>query len=195
MPRSKEQFQIIREETKTKILNSSLELFAQKGYSNTSISDIAKFAKISKGLAYNYFESKEKLMEEVIKMLFIEISSIFIEVDEIKDPFEKLHKMIDLTFGLIEEKDSVWRLYTKVLLQPETISIVEKISGNFMDDLFKALGKIFRKAKVKNPYLEAKLFGALLDGISFHVLVMGDKYPLSKTKEFFKKKYSRENLI
>ena len=195
MPRSKEQFRIIREASKSKILNSSLELFAQKGYSNTSISDIAKSAGISKGLAYNYFKNKETLMEEVIKLLFIEIGSMFTAVNTVKDPFEKLHKMIDLTFSIIEEKEYFWRLYSNVLLQPETKSIVEKISSNFMNDFFRELEQIFRKAKVKNAALEAKLFGAILDGISFHVLFLGNKYPIAKTKQFLKKKYSRENLL
>ncbi len=47
MPRTKEQFEKIRKETRAKILNTALELFAKKGYSNTSISEIAKSAKIS----------------------------------------------------------------------------------------------------------------------------------------------------
>jgi AcrR family transcriptional regulator len=152
-------------------------------------------AEISKGLVYNYFESKETLMEEVIKVLFTEIGSIFMMLNEIKDPFEKLHKMIDLTFNILEERDYFWRLYSNVLLQPETKSIVEKVSSNFMVDFFKSLEQIFRKAKVKNPSLEAKLFGALLDGISFHVLFIGKKYPLSKTKQFLKMKYSPNNLL
>ena len=84
MPRTKEQFQKIRKETKTKILNSALELFARKGYSNTSISDIAKSAGISKGLAYNYFESKQNIIESVIEILFLEIGNMFVALEEIR---------------------------------------------------------------------------------------------------------------
>ena len=53
MPRTKEQFEEIRSRTKQKILESALELFAEKGFKGTSISEIAKTANISKGLAYN----------------------------------------------------------------------------------------------------------------------------------------------
>ncbi len=194
MPRTKEQFKIIREETRSKILNSALELFAKKGYSNTSISEIAKSANVSKGLAYNYFDSKEMLMEEVIKIIFLEIGEIFQSLEEINDPFEKLQKMIDLTFSIVQEKEHFWRLYSNVLLQHETKSLVEKVSGNFMELLFIDIEKIFRKAKVKNPKSEAKLLGALLDGISFHVLFMSN-YPIEKTKKFLKQKYSKENLL
>ena len=194
MPRTKEQFKKIREETRANILNSALELFAKKGYSNTSISEIAKSANISKGLAYNYFKSKEMLMEEVIKILFIEIGSMFVVIDGIEDPFEKLHKIIDLTIDWIIEKEDFWRLYASLLMQHDTKAIVEKISGNFMGDFFKELEKVFRKMKIKNPASEARIFGAIMDGLSFHILFMGDHYPVEKTRRFLKNKYSRESI-
>ena len=195
MPRTKEQFKKIRENTRAKILVSALELFAKKGYSNTSISEIAKSANISKGLAYNYFKSKEMLMQEVIKILFAEIGAMFVVIEEIKDPFEKIHKIIDLTFEWIEKREEFWRLYSSVLMQAETKSIVENVAGNFIEDYFKETEKIFRKMKIKNPSSEAKIFGAILDGMSFHILFLGDNFPIEKTRKFLKNKYSRENLI
>jgi AcrR family transcriptional regulator len=195
MPRTKEQFRKIREVTKTKILNSALELFARKGYSNTSISDIAKSARISKGLAYNYFESKQNIVESVIEILFLEIGNMFVALENVKDPFDKIQKVIDSTFEMIKENEDFWRLYTSLLMQIETKEIVEKIAGNFMGEAFKELEKIFRKMKIKNPASEAKIFGAILDGISFHILFMGNEYPIEKMRKFFKKKYSREQLL
>lgn len=46
---------------KDKILQAALALFAEKGFHTTSVSQIAEAAGVSKGLTYNYFESKEKL--------------------------------------------------------------------------------------------------------------------------------------
>jgi len=195
MPRTKEQFEKIREETKGKILNTALELFAKKGYSKTSISEIAKSAKISKGLAYNYFESKEMLMEEVIKILFVEIGSMFSILETTKDPFEKVQVMIDLMFDWLEDKEDFWRLYASLLMQEEIKETVEKISENFLEEMFKEMEKIFRKMKIKNPASEAKMFGAILDGMGFHILFMGNSYPVKKMRKFLKNKYSRENLL
>jgi len=195
MPRTKEQFEKIREETKGKILNTALELFAKKGYSRTSISEIAKSAKISKGLVYNYFESKEKLMEEVIKILFVEIGSMFSILETTKDPFEKVQVMIDLMFDWLEDKEDFWRLYASLLMQEEIKETVEKISENFLEEMFKEMEKIFRKMKIKNPASEAKMFGAILDGMGFHILFMGNSYPVKKMRKFLKNKYSRENLL
>ncbi|HEY6906435.1 MAG TPA: helix-turn-helix domain-containing protein, partial [Ignavibacteriaceae bacterium] len=49
-PRTKEQFEKLRESSRTEILNAALELFAQNGFHGTSISQIAEKAGISKGL-------------------------------------------------------------------------------------------------------------------------------------------------
>ena len=139
MPRTKEQFEKIREETRAKILNTALELFAKKGYSNTSISEIARSAEISKGLAYNYFESKQKLMEEVIQILFVEIGSMFSILETTKDPFEKVQIIIDLMFDWLEDKEDFWRLYASLLMQEEIKETVEKISENFLEEMFKEM--------------------------------------------------------
>ncbi|UNK17218.1 TetR/AcrR family transcriptional regulator [Paenibacillus sp. N3/727] len=45
-----------------------LDLFIRKGYGSTKIADIAKKANMSMGLLFHYFESKEKLYEELIKI-------------------------------------------------------------------------------------------------------------------------------
>ena len=60
----------IREEQKEKrreeILAAGLDLFIRKGYAATKISDIAQRVGMSAGLLFHYFESKEKLYEELI---------------------------------------------------------------------------------------------------------------------------------
>ena len=48
------------------ILDTAFELILENGYSNTKIIDIAKKAGIGKGTVYEYFESKEALILELI---------------------------------------------------------------------------------------------------------------------------------
>ncbi len=194
MPRTKKQFEEIREKTRAKILNTALELFAKKGYSKTSISDIATSAKISKGLAYNYFENKQNLMGEVIKVLFIEVEKMFRALENVKDPFEKIHKIIDLIFDWTIEKEHFWRLYLSLMLQEEVKEIVGKIAGNYLSEMIAEMEKIFRKMKIKNAASEAMIFAAILDGIGFHILIMRKDYPIEKMRKFLKNKYRKENF-
>lgn len=62
----------VREEQKEKrrqeILAAGLDLFIRKGYAATKISDIAQQVGMSVGLLFHYFESKEKLYEELITL-------------------------------------------------------------------------------------------------------------------------------
>ena len=49
------------EETRTKILESAIELFSERGFNDASVDDICAQAKISKGAFYHHFESKQAL--------------------------------------------------------------------------------------------------------------------------------------
>lgn len=57
-----------KERRRQEIIYAALELFVSKGYAATKITDIAKSANMSTGLMFHYFESKEKLYEELIRM-------------------------------------------------------------------------------------------------------------------------------
>jgi AcrR family transcriptional regulator len=69
MPKSKERCQEIREEMRATILQKSLLYFARNGFAGTKISDLSKNIGIAQGTIYVYFESKEDLFQEILKMV------------------------------------------------------------------------------------------------------------------------------
>lgn len=180
-PRTEEQFQKIREEKKALIMQTSLELFANEGYHNTSISDIAKKAGISKGLLYNYFDSKEELIKTIILKSFDEFIQFF---DPNKDGTltkEELRVFIEKSFSILQENVHFWKLYFATLMQPAVFKLVEKkiweVAGPFMkmtEDFFKSQG-------YKNPAAETRFLTALLDGVQLHFILDPENYPLEET--------------
>lgn len=54
-----------KKERKQLILQSALEVFSEMGYCSATVDDIVKNAKISKGLIYTYFKSKEEIFLEL----------------------------------------------------------------------------------------------------------------------------------
>lgn len=62
----KEQAGIPRRDRREEILESSLHLFAEKGFHGTSMRDIARTAGITEGLIYHYFSSKRDLFRAII---------------------------------------------------------------------------------------------------------------------------------
>ncbi|MGH2807199.1 MAG: TetR/AcrR family transcriptional regulator [Actinomycetota bacterium] len=55
-----------RRDRREDILQTSLHLFAEKGFHGTSMRDIARTADITEGLIYHYFESKRDLFRAII---------------------------------------------------------------------------------------------------------------------------------
>lgn len=68
MPKSKERCQEIREEMRNTILRNSLLYFARNGFAGTKISDLSKNIGIGQGTIYVYFESKQELFQEILKI-------------------------------------------------------------------------------------------------------------------------------
>jgi AcrR family transcriptional regulator len=57
------------QQTKERIFETAMRLFAEKGYSETTLRDIAAEANISLGLTYRYFARKEDLVFELYERL------------------------------------------------------------------------------------------------------------------------------
>lgn len=62
--------------TKDQILLVAEELFAQKGFAGVRTHEIAERAGVNKALIYYYFESKEKLLREVLQKILFELISL-----------------------------------------------------------------------------------------------------------------------
>ncbi|HMA59130.1 MAG TPA: TetR/AcrR family transcriptional regulator [Halanaerobiales bacterium] len=57
----------MKEDTRTTIMETAIKLFADKGFSDTSMSKIANQADVGKGTIYWHFESKEDLFLSIIE--------------------------------------------------------------------------------------------------------------------------------
>ena len=190
-PRTKQQFNEIRKTSREKILSVALELFAKKGYHATSISEIAIKAKISKGLMYNYFASKEKLLDEIIQEGFNSLDELKYEGERGVDPERQLEEFIDAILDNLYSNFSYWQLYLALLIHPEIQKKFEKKMQRFRDEFIKTVASLFRKLKVKNPELEAFLLGTFFDGLVLNFMVAEDLFPVKKIKDALISKYIR----
>jgi len=211
-PRTPQQFEDIREEKKTLIMDVALEHFAKEGYHNTTISHIAKHAGISKGLMYNYFESKEELLSEIINRSMNEISRFF---DPDKDGYltgDEFELFIRKFFYILREKLSFWRLFYQFLMQKDVRekfikkqfeplnSPESNYSGStssFLTTLTTMLTDYFirkkeRKSVDYDPILDLNMFFYTIEGFSMVTVYMDevdDKYynkTINKIIELYK---------
>lgn len=118
MPRSEKQYKQIREEKRELILNTALELFAEHGFHSTSIEQIAKKAGISKGLTYNYFESKKSILDKILRTGFDAIYANFDLNQNGILTYEEFDFFIRKSFAVMTENRSFWKLYFSLMMQP-----------------------------------------------------------------------------
>jgi AcrR family transcriptional regulator len=70
-----------REERRAAILDAALNVFADKGYHNASITDLVQAAGVARGTFYLYFESKSEVFTALIDELFTRFRSTIVGVD------------------------------------------------------------------------------------------------------------------
>ncbi|WP_321778700.1 TetR/AcrR family transcriptional regulator [Sulfurimonas sp.] len=88
-----------KEQRREQIMQSALELFALKGFYNTTIPDIASSLKMSVGNMYNYFKSKDVLAKEIIRYISVYLGGKIREVNELDISTEqKTRKIIEVYF-------------------------------------------------------------------------------------------------
>jgi AcrR family transcriptional regulator len=82
------------------IIDSGMKLFARKGYSSTSIQEIATESGISKGAFYLHFKSKDDLLLAILEYIFNTIESSALTFENQALPArERFIKQLTATFG------------------------------------------------------------------------------------------------
>src|SRR3954471_7408881 len=85
------------------LLQIAAELFASKGFRNTTVRDIADAAGILSGSLYHHFDSKESMVDEILRTfqeeLFASYDAVLASDD---DPRTKIDKCVRLSFEAID---------------------------------------------------------------------------------------------
>lgn len=168
---------------KDKILQAALKLFAKQGFHKTSINQIAVSAKVSKGLAYNYFSSKEELLLAIINQASGEMSEVANSMEPGINYEITLKGFLDQYFNFIKTNKSYLTFQLSLLFQPDLKSIVEAPLQKRGEQLLKKTAAMFRNARVDKPDYQARRIISELDGITLHYLSVFKDYPLYEMKE------------
>ncbi|MCM1183221.1 MAG: TetR/AcrR family transcriptional regulator [Roseburia sp.] len=108
MPKSKKRCMEIREEMRSAILQKSLLYFARNGFAGTKISDLSKSIGIGQGTIYIYFESKEELFQEILRMADYEQELLQIR-SLLKMPISakgKLHRLSESVLNKLQKDEA-----------------------------------------------------------------------------------------
>lgn len=121
--------------TQEEILLASLKLFSEKGYFNTSLTNIkdAVGIKTTSGI-YQHFKNKQTIAEELFDNI---LDSLSISVDDIRrrsrKPSEQLREIVDLLFNLADDAPEIIQfllLINKNEIFPEGEALIETVPFN-----------------------------------------------------------------
>ncbi|MBD3637713.1 MAG: TetR/AcrR family transcriptional regulator [Crocinitomicaceae bacterium] len=181
-PRSKEQFEQIRADRKEAIMDAALHIFAEEGYHSASISKIAKRAKISKGLMYNYFESKHELLTTLLDELFEKISDTMQlnSAEALTD--DRMISYVEKTFEIVGSDRPLWKLYFSMIAQSEVmeeakLKAMQKV-GPFLQNML----LYFQNKGCEDPMVMMRYFMATLDGAKMQYLFDEENFPMEEVK-------------
>lgn len=181
----------MRQSSRKAILDAAFELFAQKGFYNTSIEQIRKKAGVSKGLIYNYFSTKDELMKEVVMAQMEMGEEIIKEFMMLQDPKQKLKKLIDLSLDYLEENEGQIQLLIGLSLQVHDFPDLEEIIKAKYQGYMPVFSAIFKMLDYPDPEFEAHLLAAYFDGLGLQKIVLGSALELGEVRE---KLYLRYDL-
>lgn len=128
------------------ILKSAFELFYQGGYQKTKIQDIARHADIGKGTFYEYFQSKDALLEELLHL----------KIKEDQETLDRIRSSRDTTKGKIEKFYGVERQNMEEYGPRSNVLAQEMMSPDFSAN-HEVQGLIHRFFKMKHQFLQLLL--------------------------------------
>ena len=163
------------ESKKRLILKVATEVFAEKGFHETTIAQIAQIAKIAEGSIYHYFENKEDLLfsipEERMENFF---SGLREHLKGIKGALSKLHKIIWYHLHFYEKNQD----YVLILLQ--NIRLNPRFQSTRAYQLIREFAKLVvqiieegKKEKVIRSDVDSRLLRDAILGAIEHITIRG----------------------
>ena len=184
-PRSKTLSRQMKAESRKAILDASLELFAKKGFSATTTEEIAKKAKVSKGLIFSHFASKEDLlisiMDEAVERWFPN----FELTGDTRTPKEIFLSFIDTWLHMITTDPYIVRLGLQLNLDDVYRKVIRKKGTEYLERFFGRMKKLLKQLGSKHPDLDCFLLMFFFDGVTANYTVAPELFPIDDIKDHF----------
>ncbi len=167
------------------ILRAAIKVFAQKGYFNSKVADIAKEAGIADGTVYLYFKSKEEILHSVFDRAMEEfIAEGKREIAQIEEADKRLQRIAQLHLEKLGA-DRDLAIVFQVELRGSTKFMEEFSGGGFAEYLEIIRATIYEGQKAGvfrkdlKPITAAKILYGALDEMVTNWILSKRAYPLA----------------
>ncbi len=171
------------------ILRAAAKVFAQSGYFNAKVADVARAAGIADGTVYLYFKSKDELLTSIFDWAMGEfIEQARAAIKGIADADEKLRRFATLHFSLLERERDIAIVFQIELRQ--STKFMEQFSTTHLATYLQMLRGIIEEGqkagifrKQLNPTIAAKLLFGALDEMATNWVLSHRKHSLTALVE------------
>lgn len=170
---------------RTAILKAATSVFAEKGFFNSKVADIAAAAGIADGTVYLYFKSKDEILHSIFDRAMAEfIDEGKRELEKVSSPESRLSKIAELHLARLGA-DRDMAIVFQVELRGSTKFMREFSAAGFSDylDIIKKTieqgqeqGLLRKDIK---PIVAAKIFYGSLDEMVTNWILSKKSYPLA----------------
>ncbi|ADI02746.1 transcriptional regulator, TetR family [Syntrophothermus lipocalidus DSM 12680] len=120
-------------EKRKRLLKSALELFAEKGYSNTSVRSIIDRSGLGTGTFYKYFNSKEEILKALLEEFLSQIiSSIKNYYTQEKNLYVRFIETKRVTMEVFAQNEKLSEIYCRAA---GTSDVIDQCLKEFDDKL------------------------------------------------------------
>jgi TetR/AcrR family transcriptional regulator, fatty acid metabolism regulator protein len=167
------------------ILRAATKVFAQNGYFQSQVADVAKVAGVAAGTVYLYFKSKDDLLVSIFER---SMGAVLAEgraaVGGIADPAERLRQLAHLHLGRLGRDRDLAVVFQVELRQ--SVKFMERFSESFLQDYFKLIRQAIADGQQRGAFRKdlsattaTKIFFGALDEMATNWVLSRRKYDLS----------------
>lgn len=131
---------------KQEMLSHLYDLIIEEGFENVSMNKIARKMGVNPSLMVHYFDTKERMVAELVNYLFSTYSRHIIpDLSESATPQERLQDFLDVVFGInwngVVNNQVFFTYYTLALRRPEISDHIRRALRNIYTTIHRELVK------------------------------------------------------
>jgi TetR/AcrR family fatty acid metabolism transcriptional regulator len=151
------------------ILAAAERVFGESGFYAARMADIAREAGVAVGTLYNYFESREVILSDLLSVRHKEFHAKVVAAAVSKDPVERLRQIVETTLGLIDDSGPLFATFMERggVGEYDIERILGAKAGDEYGEFLFLLEKTVRacvKEKRFRPDVDARLIVSMLSG-------------------------------
>lgn len=124
-------------EKQDKIINAALKEFGENSFEKASTNNIVKYAEISKGTLFNYFNSKQELYDYLIDFSFSSITEVVLNDVDLNNPdlFERI-KQIGISKIKYMSRYPYMLNFTKKYYERNTLEEIKELAEKYAPNIY-----------------------------------------------------------